>query len=99
MDRRSMEITKTQVDKVEVQYTVIDGEWTYMDTLLLNPKETEEIDKMIDEKYSEWKAYVTTPAVILTKAEEQAKLEAEKTSLEAQLTAVTSKIGSLEKVR
>ena len=93
-----MEITKTETDKVEVQYTVIDGEWTYMGTLLINPKEIETVDKLIDDKYAEWKAYVTTPAVVLTKEEEQAKLQAEKASLEAQLTAVTSKITSLDSV-
>lgn len=92
-----MEITKNIVNQVSVQYTVLDGEWTYMDTLVFDEKEFEkaDIEKLINEKYTIWKAYVTAPAKVPTKSDFEAKLvqlQKEKESLEREIAEVSLKI-------
>ncbi len=95
-----MEITTTKIEQTLIQYTVIDGEWTYMDTLVFSPKELEalteaDIQKMINDKYSVWKVYVTMPAKIPTKAENEARivqLQKEKADIDKEIIKLSSKI-------
>jgi len=97
-----MEITTTTTDRTQVQYTVTDGGWIYMDTLVFSPEEyikltEKDIEQTITDKYDIWKAYVTTPTPIPTKADlegDLVKLEKEKLDIETKISLLTIKINT-----
>ena len=97
-----MEIQITKTDQVQIQYTVLDEEYTYMDILYFSPKEyeklkQEDIDKLINYKYAIWKIYVTSPIPEPTKADKEAeliRLQREKTTIENKIAVLTSDIAN-----
>ena len=72
-----MEITKTTKEQIEVTYQVVDGDLTYMDSLVFPLKEYDEkeAEKQITDKFNAWKEYVQTPTVPPTKEEIDAKIK------------------------
>jgi hypothetical protein len=95
-----IEITQNKIDKVEIQYTVIEDNLTYMDILTFDAKEYEglseaDIEKTITDKFTVWKDYINTPIPLPTKAQTQAlllKLQTDKTNLEKEIAVVSAKI-------
>jgi len=89
-----MEIEKTTATKVEVNFTVIDGDWTYMDSLVFSAedfnKTTEKtLNNQIEQKYSEWKTALETPASPKETVEEKLeRLEKQKEKLEVEILAL-----------
>ena len=98
-----MQITTTKIDQVQIQYTVSDEEYTYMDILYFSSEEyallsEANITKLIEDKYAIWKAYITTPIPEKTKVEEEAMLaqfQREKVSLQKKIDDLTVKIASM----
>ena len=96
-----MEITKNEITEKKVQYTVVDEDWTYMDTLTYTPEEfeTADVDGDISKKYTDWKTYVTTPIKEKTKEEKEteiAQLEKQKADLESKISSMTAEISAVE---
>lgn len=58
-----MEITINEpISKISIPFTVNDGVWYYQDILEFDNMPTdEELNKIIEEKFNTWKAYVETP--------------------------------------
>jgi len=62
-----METTINTIEKVEVLYTIVDGDLTYMDTIVYDKDEYElkkdKLGKEYQDKFVKWKEYVNTPKV------------------------------------
>lgn len=92
-----MEVKKTISEKVELAYEVTDAPYIYMDVLLFAPEDFGklDVDKLISEKYSVWRAYVDNPPVE-DKVKKLASLIQQKVSIEKEI-AVLSKDASILK--
>ncbi len=80
-------VTKNITEKVEVQYTVDNGDgYIFMDTVSVEKKDfnDKKMDKEIDKKYADWKVYMQTPIVqpVVDREKELVKLKEEKVKLE-----------------
>jgi hypothetical protein len=61
-----MVINNNLIEKIEIQWEVIDNNFSYMDTILMTKEEYEKtskkkLEKQQLEKYNNWKTYMINP--------------------------------------
>lgn len=93
-----MEIEQEIITQVKVEYTIIDGDYTYQDIIYFTPKEFKELSKDDIEKievdsFNSWKVHMLTPMAQATNEEKLVKLTSEKEAIERRISLLSIKNG------